>query len=311
MGEFTPSAATATKLTVTINKVFAPGSYIIRVKHSTTGYAANTFAYVVTEPSLTGVTVSTLNINGGTTLSINGTSLSPYIGDHKVIIKSGALVDADYIRQGDCNVTAASATLITCTTVPISQITETGATAYNVYVIYAGRYSIPASTRPTVTFPAANTISVTNMASLKLLRTNQTYSIDGTGFKPASTNPTVRIGIVDATVSASTNTQISFTIPATIAAGVYEVTVSNSDGLTAKKWLTEVDLTLASSPFTISTTGFYGNEYCLLGTNLPNPSSVYFHFETTGPFLSADPGTFSANTKTCFRVLHGTPFSTD
>lgn len=81
--------------------------------------------------------------------------------------------------------------------------------------------------------------------------------------------------------------------------------------MAAKKWLTEVDLTLATSAFTTLTTGFYGNEYCLLGSNLPNPSNVYFHFETTGPFLSADPGTFSANTKTCFRVLHGTPFSTD
>lgn len=58
--------------------------------------------------------------------------------------------------------------------------------------------------------------------------------------KPASTDPTILIGTVNAVISSSTSTQAVFTIPANIASGVYEITVRNSNNVAARKWVAEV-----------------------------------------------------------------------
>lgn len=192
-----------------------PGAFYVNVNVQGLGYSeaaseeANTFTYGIFVSS---VTPNTGSINGGTILTITGSNFSPILLENQVYI-------GDAINW-NCDVISVTTTTITCRTPPIG-VNYT----LDQPVIVVGRAMVDSECTGTCTFTYNNdtypTVSGTIASSYVA---GDSITLTGASLVNNDVQPIVYVGTAQATVTASSNTSVTFTYPA-LANGTYNLNV--------------------------------------------------------------------------------------
>jgi hypothetical protein len=201
------TAATSTKLTVTVPQDAGTGAVTLSVKGGTT-VTGPTFTY--SQPVQV-ATITSIDVNSGgagTIVKITGTGFSTTITDNKVFFNSKA-----------ATVTAATATLLTIT---VPEGASTGVITLSV----SGGAVI---TGPTFTYIAVIPLSITSI-DIGIGIANAPVNITGTGFSTTLSANKVFFNGKAAAITSATATELAVKVPQGAGCGKVTVTVN---GITA------------------------------------------------------------------------------
>lgn len=233
----TVTASTATSITAIVPAGDATGFIAVVVNSLTVLSNPNVFNV---DPTITGFTPSSGAI--GTSVTITGTNFDAVPGGNTVRFNGTA-----------ATVTASTATSIT-TTVPVGAITgPISVTRNSITGTSASNFS--------VTLPPPTISSFTPGSGL----IGATVTITGTNFSTTPANNSVSFNGTTATVSASTATSITTTVPVGATTGTILVTVNSLTAISASNF------TVTTPPPTISSftpaSGIVGTTVTIAGTN--------------------------------------------
>lgn len=225
--------------------------------------------YFLTPPTPTISSFAPTNGVVGSNVTITGTNFSATPSENTVMFSNGVLA----------TVTASTSTTIDVT-VPVGAVTGIiSVTVKCEYVASATTFTVGAGSSPTITSftPTSGVVGTT-------------VTITGTNFSATPANNTVQFNGTAATVSASTTTSITCTVPAGATTGKISVTVGGNTATSTN------DFTVTSPPPTITsftpTSGLVDATVTITGTNFSTtPLNNTVKFNGTTATVSASTST--------------------
>jgi gliding motility-associated-like protein len=239
---------------------FDPSACVFNLTGATSGYIWKlSLGTAIPAPTITSFTPSTGPI--GSTVVITGTNFSSTPANNLVT----------FFNNRTATITTSTPTSIT-TTVPASAATGKISVTVNCMIVQsATNFTVGAATLPTIT-------SFTPTSGL----VGTTVTVTGTNFSSTPANNTVKFNGTTATVTASTATSITTTVPAGATTGAITVTVAGNTATSATNFTVTVPLPTITS-FT-PTSGSVNTSVTITGTNFsttPANNTVKFNGTTS------------------------------
>lgn len=282
------------------------GEFRVKVLQTDLGFAvvtpvdANKFTYGIFVDSVSPATGSKF---GGTIITIAGSNFSPVLSDNQVYIGDAA--------NWRCDVLTATVAQITCRT----PMLHPNSTALGQKVMVVGRSTINSECRGTCIFTYDNITSPTlgSAQNNSLHSAGEAVSISGTGLVNGGVQPKVFVGGTEATVTASTNTDITFTFPSApygtypVRAYVDNVGYTNSLYMNSSYHITTTNFVSSTqgNSIEVAGSGFLSLDDARVSIYAVPPSISYKITAVTPIKISMDVGQCTDGTKVEFFIQVG------